>query len=67
MNSDSKFIIDNQYIRPEKSEVLQLWGDKTLLKKLTNYIPEDTLKEGLELACKRFSQPGIINIKNKYI
>jgi len=47
MQSDVKFISEEQRIRPEKSEVLRLWGDNSLIKKLTGFEPEYSLKEGL--------------------
>jgi NAD dependent epimerase/dehydratase len=47
MQSDVKFISEEQRIRPEKSEVFRLWGDNSLIKKLTGFEPEYSLKEGL--------------------
>ena len=47
MKSDVKFTIDEQRIRPEKSEVFRLYGDNTLIKELTGYVPAYTLEDGL--------------------
>lgn len=57
MNSDVKFITDEQRIRPEKSEVFRLWGDNTLVKQLTNWQPEISLKEGLKSTIDWFIKP----------
>lgn len=48
MNSDVRFITEEQRIRPEKSEVFRLWGDNSLIKKLTGYAPEYSLEKGLK-------------------
>jgi len=55
MNSDVQFITDEVRLRPEKSEVFRLWGDNTLIKKLTNYTPAFTIEEGLKQTCDWFS------------
>jgi nucleoside-diphosphate-sugar epimerase len=57
MQSDVKFICDNQRIRPGKSEVFRLWGDNSLLKELTGYEPEYSIQSGLEITCKWFTRP----------
>ena len=48
MDSDVKFIIDKQRIRPEKSEVFRLWCDNTKIEKLTGFKPQVSIKEGLQ-------------------
>lgn len=45
---------DLQRIRPERSEVLRLWGDNSLLNELTGFKPEFTLEQGLKLTCEWF-------------
>ncbi len=55
MNSNVNFITDRQRIRPKKSEVLRLWGDNSLIKKLTNFSPEYSIEDGLKETCKWFS------------
>lgn len=57
LNSDIKFIFDTQRVRPKKSEVFRLWGDNSLIKKLTGFEPEYTLKEGLSKTCDWFKNP----------
>jgi len=48
MDSDVKFVIDEQRIRPEKSEVFRLWCDNTKIEKLTGFNPKVGIKEGLQ-------------------
>jgi len=47
MNADVKFDEDTQRIRPKKSEVFRLWGDNTKIKKLTGYVPQYSIEQGL--------------------
>lgn len=61
MNSDVEFISEDQRLRPENSEVFRLWGDNSQIKHLTGYEPEFSLREGLELTCKWFTDP--VNLK----
>jgi len=55
MNSDVKFITDNQRIRPEKSEVFRLFGDNSLINELTGYKQKYDIRKGIEETCKWFS------------
>lgn len=48
MESDVKFITDEQRIRPEKSEVFRLWCDNSKLINMTGFRPEVGLREGLQ-------------------
>lgn len=48
MDSEIKFIEDNQRIRPKKSEVFRLWGDNSKIKSLTGFTPSYNLEEGLK-------------------
>lgn len=57
MNSDVKFITDEQRIRPEKSEVFRLWCDNSLIEKLTGYKPEVDIRTGLERTIDWLIQP----------
>lgn len=57
MGSDVEFIIENQRIRPEKSEVFRLWCDNTKIKNLTGFTPSYTLEEGLKETIAWFSDP----------
>jgi len=47
MNSNVKFITDEQRLRPENSEVFRLWGDNTLIRKLTGWQPKYSIEQGL--------------------
>ena len=48
MKSDIKIVEDTQRFRPKKSEVLRLLCDNTKIKKMTGYIPQITMQEGLK-------------------
>ena len=54
MKSDVKFITDNQRIRPQGSEVFRLWGDNSLIKKLTNFSPAFNFEEGMKITIEWF-------------
>ena len=54
MNSNVEFVVDEQRIRPENSEVFRLWGDNTLINQLTGFKPEYDLRKGLEITCEWF-------------
>ena len=43
MQSDVKFITDEQRLRPSNSEVFRLWGDNSLICSLTTWKPEYTI------------------------
>jgi NAD dependent epimerase/dehydratase len=47
MASDVQFLVDEQRLRPEKSEVNRLWCDNTKIKQLTGFTPQVTLEDGL--------------------
>lgn len=47
MASDVEFLVDEQRLRPEKSEVNRLWCDNSKIKQLTGFAPQVTLEEGL--------------------
>ncbi len=57
MKSDVQFITDQQRLRAEKSEVFRLWCDNSLIKELTGYTPEYSLRQGLEKTIEWFTQP----------
>lgn len=48
MASDVEFLLDEQRLRPEKSEVNRLWCDNRKIKALTGFLPQVTLEEGLQ-------------------
>ena len=41
-------IMDEQRIRPEKSEVFRLWCDNTRIEQLTGFKPEVDIHDGLK-------------------
>ncbi len=57
MHSDVEFVIDQQRLRPEKSEVNRLWCDNRKIKALTGYEPTVSLTEGLTLTIDWFLNP----------
>ncbi len=54
LKSEIKPETDLTRIRPEGSEVLRLWGDNSLLKKLTGFQPDFTIDQGLRITCEWF-------------
>ncbi len=48
MNSDVQFILDENRIRPAKSEVFRLLCDNSKIKKLTGFKPQVDIREGLQ-------------------
>jgi len=48
MGSDVRFVIDEQRIRPQKSEVFRLWCDSTKINELTGFEPQVDIREGLQ-------------------
>jgi NAD dependent epimerase/dehydratase len=51
MNKKVNIITDQERIRPENSEVYRLWGDNSLISKLTDFKPDYSIDEGLKLTC----------------
>ena len=56
MNSEVEFITEKQRLRPKKSEVFRLFGDNTLIKKLTGFTPNHDIEEGLIKTIDWFSK-----------
>lgn len=48
MKSDAKIKIENERLRPVKSEVVRLWCDNSLIKDLTGFVPKYSIRKGLE-------------------
>ena len=57
MHSDAKLVINDQRIRPEKSEVFRLWCDNSKIKALTGFEPKYSIREGLEKTVEWFTNP----------
>lgn len=70
MQSDVKFITDEQRLRPENSEVYRLLGNNKLIKELTDFQSEYTIEQGLKETIEWFQnkenlskyKPGIYNL-----
>ncbi|NJA07664.1 SDR family NAD(P)-dependent oxidoreductase [Methylococcaceae bacterium WWC4] len=56
MASDVEFLVDEQRLRPEKSEVNRLWCDNAKLKALTGFAPQVGLEEGLRRTVAWFGE-----------
>lgn len=57
MKSNVEFIIEEQRMRPENSEIFRLWGDNSLIKELTGWQPRISIREGLEETIEWFTKP----------
>jgi len=62
MQSDVKFITDEQRIRPEKSEVFRLWCDNTKLSKLTGFSPKFDINQGLKKTIEWIIEPEHLKV-----
>jgi len=61
MHSDVEFIVDQQRLRPEKSEVNRLWCDNRKIRALTGFESQVDITEGLQRTVDWFLKPE--NIK----
>jgi NAD dependent epimerase/dehydratase len=57
MASDVEFLVDEQRLRPEKSEVNRLWCDNSKISALTGFAPQVLLAEGLIRTVDWFCDP----------
>lgn len=57
MNSDVSFVVDEERMRPGKSEVFRLWGDNALIRELTGFAPRHDLRRGLTKTIDWFTRP----------
>lgn len=57
MASDVEFVVDEQRIRPEKSEVQRLWCDNTKIFELTGFKPHYSIQDGLAETVAWFMNP----------
>jgi len=55
MKSDVVFTLDEQRVRPGKSEVFRLWCDNTKINEMTGFKPEFSIRQGLEKTVEWFS------------
>lgn len=58
MGEDVNFVVDPQRLRPDKSEVMRLQGDSSLLRSITGWKPRFSLRQGLEKTVEWFSKPS---------
>lgn len=58
MNSDVEFVVENQRVRPEKSEVFRLWCDNTQIRTLVGFEPQHSIREGLQKTINWFLDPN---------
>ena len=58
MNSDIKFLTNEERLRPSKSEVLRLWCDNSKIEKLTKFKPKVDIKDGLKKTISWFENPA---------
>ncbi|MDC0239204.1 NAD-dependent 4,6-dehydratase LegB [Candidatus Thioglobus sp.] len=61
MNSDIEFILDENRIRPAKSEVFRLWCDNSKIEKLTGFKPEVDIRQGLQKTIDWITQSHNLN------
>jgi len=57
MEADVAFVEDSQRLRPAKSEVFRLWGDNSLMRELTGFVPQYTIEQGLRETVAWFTNP----------
>jgi len=58
MNSNVTLIVDEERIRPEKSEVFRLCCNNTKIQQLTGFKPQVDISEGLQRTIDWFAQPN---------
>ena len=58
MCSDIEFVVDQERIRPETSEVFRLWCDNTKMEKITGFKPRVGIREGLQRTIDWITQPN---------
>jgi NAD dependent epimerase/dehydratase len=56
MNSDVEFLVDDQRLRPGKSEVFRLWCDNTKISNLTGFEPTYDIRAGLNATVEWFTR-----------
>ena len=61
MDSDVKFIVDVNRVRPKKSEVFRLWCDNSKIEKLTGFKPEVDTVEGVKRTINWITKPDNLN------
>lgn len=57
LNPGTRIVTEDERLRPEASEVFRLIGDNTLIKSLTDWMPEYDLRRGLQDTVRWFKEP----------
>lgn len=57
MQSDVEFLVDDQRMRPGKSEVFRLWCDNSRIRSLTGFEPQFDIRAGLEKTIEWMVRP----------
>jgi len=57
MHNNVKVVTDQARFRPRNSEVYRLWCNNTKIQKLTKFVPEVTIQEGLKRTIAWFIKP----------
>jgi len=57
MGSDIEILEQSERLRPETSEVYRLWCDNSLIRELTEFVPEVSLRDGLARTVEWFADP----------
>ncbi len=57
MGADVRYIVDPDRLRPSKSEVFRLCGDNRKILSLTQWRPQVTLRQGLEITARWLTDP----------
>ena len=61
MQSDVEFIVDQQRVRPEGSEVHRLWCDNSKIERLVSFKPQIDIREGLRRTIDWFTKTDNLN------
>jgi NAD dependent epimerase/dehydratase len=62
MDSDVKFVTDQERLRPAKSEVFRLLCDNTKIERLTGFKPQVSIREGLQRTIDWITQPSNLKV-----
>lgn len=56
MKAEVEYLVEQQRVRPKKSEVLRLCGDNSKINKLTGFVPAYSLEQGLQETIAWFTE-----------
>ena len=66
MNSEIEIVSETKRVRPEASEVERLFGDNSLIKEITNWVPKYNGLDGFKKGLKKTDWFSSGNKINKY-